>query len=239
MQDQAESGAGIRERRAEHGHVVLVGQLDQGILLARSTFREIAAHFADEFPRGIGARLQPVGDFADGVVAGLEFFLIDVGVVDAVDVLRAQVVVVDIRRALVVAEAQGLEEVHVDDAGPGRDDGVHHVVADQVGIDLHAAAGRGRTGERQEDRAVLVGQHVVVDAGRPRQIARGERHFRHAVDDRPGVDLGDVDMFDGLAQQGRFFIGHLLFGGLHFICSSSTAPEIPGTVSFCAAMRSP
>ena len=42
----------------------------------------------------------------------------------------------------VVPEAEGLEEVLVDDVGAGGDDGVHHVVADQVDEDL--LAGRRR-----------------------------------------------------------------------------------------------
>ena len=54
------------------------------------------AHLVDELARGIGARLQRVGDLVDRVVAVLQLFLVDVGVVDAVDVEGAQVVVVDV-----------------------------------------------------------------------------------------------------------------------------------------------
>ena len=73
----------------------------------------------------------------------------------------------------------------------------------QVGIEVHAAAGRGRAGDHQQDRAVRVGQHLVVDVGRAGEVAAGEAHLAHRLDDRARVEAGDVDMLDFARQQLR------------------------------------
>ena len=87
----------------------------------------------------------------------------------------------------VVAEAQGLEEVLIDDVGAGADDGVDHVVADQVGEDLLEAGADQRAGQAEDDAAVLVAEHAVVDVGGAGQVAGGEGHVPHGVDQRHDV----------------------------------------------------
>ena len=50
---------------------------------------------------------------------------------------------------------------------------------------------------------VLVLEHLVVDAGGAREVAAGEAHLAHRLDDRARVELGDVDMLDRGRQQLR------------------------------------
>src|SRR3546814_10002469 len=78
--------------------------------------------------------------------------LVDIGVVDAIDVERAQRVVVGDFLRLIVLVAQALEEIHVDDGRAGGDNAVHHVVAHQFRIEVHAAACRGGACDHQKDR---------------------------------------------------------------------------------------
>src|SRR3546814_3823833 len=78
---------------------------------------------------------------------------------------------------------------------------VDHVGAQQLGIEIHASTRRGAARDDEEDRAILVGEHLVVDARRAREVAAGEAHLAHRVDDRARVEAGDVDMFDGRRQQ--------------------------------------
>jgi hypothetical protein len=105
---------------------------------------EVGAHLADELARAVGARVERVGDLLGGVVADAELFFVDEGVVDAVDHQLAQVGVAGAVLVLVagdvVLEAEGLEEVLVDDVGAGGDDGVDHVVADEVDEDFFRPA---------------------------------------------------------------------------------------------------
>jgi hypothetical protein len=56
--------------------------------------------------------------------------------------------------------------------------------------------GRGRARDDQEDGAVLVGQHLVVDVGRAAEVAAGEAHVLHGVHDRARVEGLDIDMLD-------------------------------------------
>jgi hypothetical protein len=205
--DQAETGRGVDEGRAEDRRAFFIGGLDQRAGLLGVAFRQPLAHFPDELARGIAARLQAAGDLIDGVVAGLQFFFVDVGVVDAVDVVRAQDVVVHLAGGLIVLEAQGFEEVHVDDRGAGGDHGVDHAELHHVAVDVHAAAGRGRTGQDQPRRAGLVFQGHVEDVGRAGGVARGERHLAHGIDDRARVEAGDVDVLDGRGQELRLGVG--------------------------------
>ena len=132
---------------------MLVGELDEAVVLL-AVVGQILAHLADEFAARIGARLERLGDLEDRVVDVLELLLVDVRVVDPVDQQRAQRVVVGHFERLIMLVAEPFEEIHVDDRRAGRDHAVDHVVAQQLGIQVHAAAGRGRAGDHQEDRAV-------------------------------------------------------------------------------------
>ena len=110
---------------------------------------------------------EGVGDLAGGVVADTELFLVDEGVVDAVDHELAEVGVVLAVFVLiagdVVLEAEGFKEVLIDDVGAGGDDGVDHVVADEVDDDLFEAGGDEGAGEAENDAAFGVAEHHLVD----------------------------------------------------------------------------
>ena len=165
VQHDAETGRAVAECRHEDRHVLVVAGLDEAIVLL-AVLGEVAAHLADDFAAGVGARLEAVEDGGHGVVADAQFVFIDVVVVDAVDRQLAQLGVVDELCALVVAEAQALEEVLVHHDGAGADDGVHHVVVDQVNDHLLQARADQAAGQAQHHTAVLVAQGHVVDVGR-------------------------------------------------------------------------
>jgi hypothetical protein len=44
-------------------------------------------------------------------------------------------------------------------------------------------------------------QHLVVDVGGAREIAAGEAHLAHAIDDRARVEALDVDMLDNVVER--------------------------------------
>ncbi len=200
MLDQAETGAAVHEGRAEDRHIMFISQLDQAVILL-AMLGQIFAHLADEGAAAVGAGRQAVGDFVDGVVAILQRFFVDIGVVDAIDQQRAQRIVIRHFQGLIMFVAQAFEEIHVHDGGAGGDNAVDHVAAQQFGIEIHATASAGRAGDDQEDRAIGIGQHLVVDAGGAGEITRSEAHLGHALDDRAGIKAGDVDMLDNGRQQ--------------------------------------
>ena len=171
--DEAEAGGAVGEGGAEDGDVLLVGGEDDGVAAAGlgglAVVGEVGAHLADELAGAVGAGLEGVGDLVGGLVADAELFFVDEGVVDAVDHQLAEVGVACAVLVLVagdvVVEAEGLEEVLIDDVGAGGDDGVDHVVADEVDEDLLEAGGDERAGEAEDDAAVGVAEHHVVDVG--------------------------------------------------------------------------
>ncbi len=71
----------------------------------------------------------------------MQFFFVDEGVVDAVDVEFAEGGVGDdvFFGSHIVFETEGFEEVHIDDGGSGGDYYINHLVADHVNVNLHAA----------------------------------------------------------------------------------------------------
>jgi len=208
---------------------MLVGELDQRVLLL-AVLRQIRAHRADELAAGIRPRLQRLGDLEHRVIDVLEIYLVDVGVIDAIDVERAQRIVVGYLERLVMLVAQAFEEIHVHDGGAGGDHAVHHVVAHQFGIGIHAAGRAGRSGDDEEDRAVLVLQHLVVDARRAGKIAAGEAHLAHRIDDRTRIEALDVDMLDFGREQ--FGLARVVQGSIvHFGRSSWGHQRATGRVS--------
>jgi hypothetical protein len=146
----------------------------------------------------------------DGHVADPQLLLVDVGVVDPVDAQLAQLLVVGPRIAAVVPEAEGLEEVLVDDVRPGRDDRVDHVVLDHQ---RHGVLETGReqaAGQGQDDAAVPVGQHPVDDVRGGGKVAGLEGHVAVGPDQGPGVEGGRVDVPDRVLQQFVLFHFHSL-----------------------------
>ena len=69
--DQAEARRAVDERRAEDRHVMLVGELDEAVVLL-AVLDEILAHLADEGAARIGLGLERLGDLEDRVVDVLE-----------------------------------------------------------------------------------------------------------------------------------------------------------------------
>ena len=206
MKDQPKTGAGIGEGRAKHRHAVLVRRLHQRVRLAGLAGGKIGPHGLNELARRMRPGRETVGNFANDRVAGLKVFFVNVGVIDPIDEVASQIPVINIRRALEMTKPQGLEKIHVNDAGAGGDNSVNHVVFDQVGIDLHTSSRRCGAGQGQDDRTGLITKHGVVYFRRSRQIARGERHFRHAVDNRAGIDGRHVHVLDRRAQQFCLFV---------------------------------
>ena len=156
-----------------------------------------------------GSRRQRVDDLLRRVVADAQLLLVDERVVDAVDHQLAQIAVAIAVLVLiardVVAEAQRLKEVLVHDVRAGRDNRVHHVVADHVDKDLLQAGRDQRSGQAQDHPAIGVAQHHLVDRGSPRRIARGVGHRGHRVHQRNHVVGGKIDVLDGRCEQ--FFFG--------------------------------
>jgi hypothetical protein len=171
-------------------------------------FRQVGAHLADELARAVGTGLERVGDLVCRLVADPQLFLIDEGVVDAVDhQLAKQAVLVAVLVLVacdVVIKAESLEEVLVDDIGSGRDDGVDHVVPDQVDDDLLQAGGDQRSGETEDDAAVGIAKHHLVNRGGAGGIARTEGHRLHGIDQSDYVVLLDIDVLDGLGEEFLF-----------------------------------
>ena len=198
--DEAEPGTGVGEGGAENGHVMLVGELDEAVGFL-AVHGQPLAHLADEGAAAVGLGRQAVGDFEDRVIGLLERHLVDIGIVDAIDIERAQSIVVGFVERLIMFVAERLKEIHVDDRRAGRDDAVDHVVGEQVRVEVHATARAGGAGDDEEDGAVPVGEHLIVDARRPAEIAAGEAHVLHRVHDRARVEGLDVDMLDLVREQ--------------------------------------
>src|SRR6185437_5716112 len=212
VRHDAEAERAVRERRAEDRHVLLVAGEHDRVWLAgcgrASVLLQVASHLADELARAVRSGLHRVDDLLGGLVADAELFLVDERVVDAVDHQLAEI---GIARAVlvlvagdVVAEAEGLEEVLVDDVRSGRDDGIDHVVAYQVDDDLLQAGRDERAGEAEDDAALGVAEHHVIDVGRTRKIARAVGHRSHRVHQRHNVVLGDIDVLNLLVEEFLF-----------------------------------
>jgi len=137
---------------------------------------------------------QAVGDRLDRFVAGLKVILVDKGVVDPVDVELPENLVVHKGRPLVVLETEGLEKIHIHNRRPRGDDGVDHIVLHHLHVDLHAAPGAGAPARVRMTPHFFFGKHPVIDVGGVGQIAGGEGHPLHSLDDRRRVERSDVNM---------------------------------------------
>ena len=198
----------------------------------------------DELAGAVGAGGEGVGDLVGDLVADAELFLVDEGVVDAVDHELAEVGVAGTVLVLVagdvVVEAEGLEEVLIDDVGSGGDDGVDHVVAEEVDEDLLEAGGDEGAGEAEDDSAVGVAEHHFVDAGGAGGVAGGVGHVGHGVDEGDDVVLLMSRCWMGRARS-SFLVGMAIFriatlagfaGGLVLISGCCFA--CPPPPLFCA-----
>ena len=100
-----------------------------------------------------------------------------------------------------MAEAESFEEVLIDDVGAGRDDGVDHVVLDQLEQHLLQAGADERAGETQDDAALGVEEHALVDLRGACGVPGLERHLLHGVDQRNGVEGVEAEVLDLVLQQ--------------------------------------
>jgi len=108
-----------------------------------------------------------------------------------------------------VSEPQGLEEVLIHHVGARGHHHVHHAGVDQRHQRLLEASGHERSGEREDDGALPVGEHLRTDVRRARQVAGLDGRWPELVDDRAGVERADVDVLHRAAKKiasGR--IGH-------------------------------
>ena len=141
-------------------------------------------------------RLLPASasaNFETGEVGLPVLLLVDERVVEAVDVEVAQLLVVGLGMAVVVAAAAHLVVVLRDDRA-GRDDDVDHVLLDQVDDHLPHAGGDERSRQAEHDRRTLpVAQHRLEDAGRLAERARLEGRVAVGVEQlRDGGALADL-----------------------------------------------
>ena len=210
-----EAGAAVAEGGAEDGHATLVAGLDEALFLHAMTVGEPFAYLVEELAAGVRTALEGVGDITGSLVASLQFLLVDEGIINTVDVELAELGVGDdvLLGADVVLVAEGLEEVHVDDAGASADDGVDHLVAHHVDVHLHATGGGGGTGDGEDVGAVLLGDHLAEDVGGAGGVAAGETHVTHGIDKLGAVVLLDVNVLDGFFQE--VFLFHCIMSLLH------------------------
>ncbi len=154
---------------------------------------------------------QFIGDLPGRVVADSQLVFIDERIVDAIDLHSAELVVVHARleafRGGVMLEAESLEKILIDDIRSRADDGVDHSIADHVDEHFFQARANERSGQTENHSALLVGQHAMVNIGRPMQVARGESHELHRIDQGNDVVPRDIDVLDRLRKQLPFF-GH-------------------------------
>ena len=140
------------------------------------------------------------------MIASLQLFFIDIGVIDTINIEAAQGLVVWHFQGLVVLEAERFKEVHVDDRRAGGDDGVNHAVLHHVAIDMHTTASAGRAGQGQPDRSFLVCDHGVENLSGATGVAAGEGHFLHAIDDGARIIGRDIYMLDDIGEKFCFAI---------------------------------
>ena len=61
-----------------------------------------------------------------------------------------------------------------------------------------------RAGQAEDDAALVVAEHAVVDLGRAGQVAGRKGHVAHGLDQRHHVVPRDVDVLDFLDEQFLF-----------------------------------
>ena len=203
MRHEAETGGAIAERRAEDGNVLLVGFEDDAVGRLALLF-EIGAHFADDLARAVRLGFQVIDDLLHRVIAYPKLILVDQGVVNPVDHHFVQHAIVHTGLEVfirdVVAEAETLEEILIDDVGAGGDDRINHPVPHHVGEDFLQPGAVERSGQTENDAAILVAEHPVVNLRGPVEIACAVSHVLHRIDHGDRIVLGDIDMLDCPAE---------------------------------------
>jgi hypothetical protein len=159
-----------------------------------------------QLARAVRSRLKLIEDFLRGLIADAQLILVDEGVVNAIDRVFAQLAVEHAALELIVgdpvAKAQGLEKILVDHVGAGGDDRIDHIVAQHVHEDFFQPGADERSGQAEDDAALAIAQHAVVNIRGAVQVARGEGHLLHRIDQRDDAAvLGDVEMLDRAVEE--------------------------------------
>src|SRR5436853_3615666 len=123
------------------------------------------------------ARFKGTGDPATGRIANPELIFIDVGVVNTIDGQPAQDFIVHEYVAFVMLESKGFEKILIDDDSAGGNDGVDHVIANEVDHDLFQTGGNEGPGEAENNGALIIAQHCIINLRGPAEIAGGKRHL--------------------------------------------------------------
>ncbi len=195
---QADADRRVVQGRDEEGDAVARAGAEDRALVAPAFFGQKR----QEGPRRELLRSERVGKARDREVRLPVFLLVHEGVVEPVDVEVAQLAVIRVGAAVVVASAADLVEVLGND-GARRHDDVHHVVLDEIHDHLPHPGRDERAGEPEEDRRPLpVPQHRLEDGGRLSESARLEGGLAVRVEDlRHGRAAADFYRRRRLAEE--------------------------------------
>src|SRR6267143_5596550 len=108
-------------------------------------------------------------------IADSKLIFVDVGVVNPIDGEAAQDIIVHEDVALVMFEPEGLEKILIDDDGARGNNGIDHIVANEIDDHLFQARGNERPSKAENDGALIVAQHRVVNLRGSAEIAGGKR----------------------------------------------------------------
>ena len=160
----SESGARIRKSRTEYGYSAFVTGLYEAVFFYGMGFQPFAC-FPYEFTGGIGALFKTSGYFIYGIIALLEFFLVDKGVVYTVDIHGPEFRIRGILIAFIMFEPEGFEQIHVDYGGSRSYDAVDHFMSYHVYVYLHASGGTRTSRDGEDVGAFGFFQHPHIDVG--------------------------------------------------------------------------
>ena len=82
-------------------------------------------------------------------------------------------------------------------------------MADKIDNHIFQAGGKNGTGQAENDRAIFLAEHRVVNLCGPAEIARGEGHLAHRFDQWDDVVLFDIDVLDNFDEEIGFFRFHI------------------------------
>jgi len=91
-------------------------------------------------------------------------------------------------------------QILIDNVRARGNDGIDHIVSDQVDERLFQPSADQRPGQAQDDAAFLIAQHALVDPGGTRQIAGRVSHVLHGIDESANIVPLDIDVFDRVIE---------------------------------------
>ena len=112
----AEACRAVGKSGAENRHTALVASLDEAVFLHGAAVVQPLAKLIDELARAVGTGLQHIGQFESGIVAGLQFLLVDEGIIDTVDVKLTELGVGNdvFFGSDIMFKTKSLKEIHID-----------------------------------------------------------------------------------------------------------------------------